>query len=360
MKKNMSLIFWLAALVAALVLVGCDGEAKDEEDDGETFTDVTASYPLATNDTNIATIGQPSNLSAAAKKSDADGTVYITVTSKTDTALSVVSDFTIANGLWGPRREQAPAGSKYADLALDLSAVFTPTNAAKVLSIRSTNHAFRYYKGATNILTDAPKVPLIGDPNIYLPATSTTELPVKWRIYEANTFTADADHNFGIILWSDAPEKVITLEVIEHSAYPATQDKAEAGELLAKIVIDYMGIVFTDAVATVADVTITGTTNSALDGTDVTLTITGDTIKTAIAASADLATWFTNLPAGLTAVAKEAVAASATSVTITVSGTPTKVSSDELAITVPAASLTKGKALTVRQRATAKFAITGT
>jgi hypothetical protein len=124
---------------------------------------------------------------------------------------------TASNGLWGPKREQAPTG-KWADLALDLSTVFT-TNAAKVLSVKSSNHAFRYYKGAPNILATAPTTPTTGDPNIYIPASSDTELPIKWKIYNASTFATDTTHNWGILLWSAAPEKVITLEIFEHVTY---------------------------------------------------------------------------------------------------------------------------------------------
>jgi hypothetical protein len=141
-------------------------------------------------------------------------------------------------GLWGPKREEAPEG-KWADLALDLSTVFTPVNAAKVLSVKSSNHAFRYYKGAPNILEAAPATPTNDDPNIYIPASSDIEWPIKWKIYNTNTFAADATHNWGILLWSAAPQKVITVEIFEHGTYT---DHAADATGVTKIVIDYSGV----------------------------------------------------------------------------------------------------------------------
>ncbi|MDR1230320.1 MAG: hypothetical protein LBK61_02840 [Spirochaetaceae bacterium] len=113
--------------------------------------------------------------------------------------------------------------------------------------------------------------------------------------------------------------------------------------------------------ATVADVTIAGTVDEAIaTAVDVVITLVNDTFKV-IALNADLSGWITNLPAGLTAVAKSAVAAEATTVTIAVGGTPEAVSSAALAITIPAASLTTSDtALTVTANANAKFAVTTT
>ena len=111
------------------------------------------------------------------------------------------------------------------------------------------------------------------------------------------------------------------------------------------------------ASATVENVTIEGTTNEAITGTDVTVTLTNDKFK-AIAADTDVTSWFTNLPTGLTAKIKTAVSDNATTATITVSGTPTANSTAALAITIPADQLvTSTSDLTVTTNASAKFAI---
>ncbi len=109
--------------------------------------------------------------------------------------------------------------------------------------------------------------------------------------------------------------------------------------------------------ATLGNIEISGTKDSAITSKDVVITLANDTVKTQIAADTDLAAWITNLPAGLTAKAKAQVNALATSVTITIAGTPTEVKAAALAITVPSASLTGGADVTATANANAKFAI---
>jgi hypothetical protein len=105
-----------------------------------------------------------------------------------------------------------------------------------------------------------------------------------------------------------------------------------------------------------AAVTVSGTIGTALTAADVAVSIVNDTFV-AIAAEADLASWITNLPDGLTAKAKAAVAAGATAVTITVEGTPTVVSGAALAITIPADKLAGDEAIVVTPNPEAKFSI---
>jgi hypothetical protein len=110
--------------------------------------------------------------------------------------------------------------------------------------------------------------------------------------------------------------------------------------------------------ATIGTVTITGAKDTALTvAAEVTVTVSGDKFK-AIPADTDVAPWITNLPAGLTAKTKTAVAAGATKATIAISGTPTAVSTDALKVTIPAAHLASGAALTAGSNIKAKFAIT--
>ena len=90
---------------------------------------------------------------------------------------------------------------------------------------------------------------------------------------------------------------------------------------------------------------------------DLTLNLTGETFK-AISQGANLASWITNLPAGLTAVAKNAVNAGATSVIIAINGTPTVARSAAMTIVIPFASLTLARQnLVVTTNADAKFTI---
>ena len=86
------------------------------------------------------------------------------------------------------------------------------------------------------------------------------------------------------------------------------------------------------------DVTISGITDAALTEQDVKLTLTGDNFK-AIAKDTDVTSWFQNMPKGLSAKVKADVAAGATEMTITISGTPTEASSAFILIEIPVGTL---------------------
>ena len=119
----------------------------------------------------------------------------------------------------------------------------------------------------------------------------------------------------------------------------------------------WYGLVITSSSAAVGNVTVTGTTGSPITDTDVTITISDDSLV-AISAGTDLSGWFTNLPAGLTAKAAVDVTDGGASVTVTISGTPSETSNAVMAITIPASGMTGGIALPVTSNAGAKFNIT--
>ena len=93
------------------------------------------------------------------------------------------------------------------------------------------------------------------------------------------------------------------------------------------------------ASATMNDVTINGLRGEAMTDTDVKITLTGDTFK-AIAKDADVTTWLKNMPKGLVAKAKADVAAGATEMTITVSGTPEEINREIIWLEIPATAFT--------------------
>lgn len=110
--------------------------------------------------------------------------------------------------------------------------------------------------------------------------------------------------------------------------------------------------------ATLANVTVDGVTGVAITPRDLTITLNqGETIKNTIQQYTNLSSWITNLPAGLTAVAKTQIAAGATSLTLEVSGTPTQISSATILILIPAASLTNNKNISVASNPNAIFGI---
>ena len=105
----------------------------------------------------------------------------------------------------------------------------------------------------------------------------------------------------------------------------------------------------TTPTATVADVTIDGTTGTAIADKDVFITLTNDTFASTLSGS-----WITNLPAGLN---QSVSRTDDTNAKITVSGNPSAVSSDALIIKIPAASLASGSDLDVTGNANAKYNI---
>jgi hypothetical protein len=90
--------------------------------------------------------------------------------------------------------------------------------------------------------------------------------------------------------------------------------------------------------ATIGNVTITGTREEAITPVDVVVTLSGAYFNT-IAADADLSEYVTGLPNGLQVLAKYAVNPGDTSITTTVSGTPTVASSAPIVVALPIAAL---------------------
>lgn len=112
----------------------------------------------------------------------------------------------------------------------------------------------------------------------------------------------------------------------------------------------------TPASALADDVTISGITGAALTEQDIKLTLTGDNFK-AIAKDTDVTSWFKNMPKGLSAKVKADVAAGATEMTITISGTPTEASSALILIEIPVGTLQTATYSLLAKAANMKFDI---
>lgn len=103
--------------------------------------------------------------------------------------------------------------------------------------------------------------------------------------------------------------------------------------------------------ATVDDVTVSGAKDVAL----ATATITVNTnVSISISADADVTSWFTNMPAGLTA---KVSTVGTDSVDIQITGTPTAISSEAMQIKIPASAFGGSEDLEVTSNANAKFDI---
>ena len=113
----------------------------------------------------------------------------------------------------------------------------------------------------------------------------------------------------------------------------------------------------TVATAAIDAVTISGKRGTAIKDTDIKITLTNEAFNE-IAAGTKVTDWI-NLPAGLTAKIKDAVAENATTATITISGTATVACNNvKLQVKIPATSLKGGKELTVSENEKAVFTIT--
>ena len=94
--------------------------------------------------------------------------------------------------------------------------------------------------------------------------------------------------------------------------------------------------------ATTSDVNVEGMKDYAIDESEFTVTLAGDTF-TEIAQNTDVTSWFKNMPLGLVAKIKTKVEAGATSLTIAISGTPQSVETVRAYIEIPEQYLVTGK-----------------
>ena len=93
--------------------------------------------------------------------------------------------------------------------------------------------------------------------------------------------------------------------------------------------------------ATTSDVNVEGMKDYAIDESEFTVTLAGDTFAE-IAQNTDVTSWFKNMPLGLVAKIKTKVEAGATSLTIAISGTPQSVETVRAYIEIPEKHLVTG------------------
>jgi hypothetical protein len=238
-----------------------NGGTLQIDSEGEVIENVSNTYGLNDTDAvgsdNVAVHATSANLNAEAVKTRTVSltTVKVTLTPKESpsTPVTWLDNFNVTgqadNKLWGGKVSGAPAW-QWTDISVKVSDLFSDIS-NEILSVRSTNHAYRYYRGAPNIWAVAPTVPTIGDPNIYIPATDDyTTLPVKWRIYAVNKFASLA--TWGIILGSGVDTKEIVVEIHKHTSIPSGSGTStgtstslpadlatDGGTLIRKLVVDY-------------------------------------------------------------------------------------------------------------------------
>ncbi|MBU5628162.1 S-layer homology domain-containing protein [Oscillibacter sp. MSJ-2] len=90
--------------------------------------------------------------------------------------------------------------------------------------------------------------------------------------------------------------------------------------------------------ATIADASVVGKVNEEINPVNVSITLSGDVFAEDLTAGVDVSSWFTNLPAGLTAKVKDRTNYTKTLV-ITISGTPTATSAAAISVEMPKSAL---------------------
>jgi hypothetical protein len=116
--------------------------------------------------------------------------------------------------------------------------------------------------------------------------------------------------------------------------------------------------VIVEVTASVADITIEGLKTVAINAQQISVTLTNDSFA-AINQGTDLSGWFSVLPAGLSAKAKETVTAGATTLQIEITGIPATVSDEVISLDIPAADLqASGISVVSGVNANARFSLT--
>jgi hypothetical protein len=209
----------------------------------EEFIDVTSpnTYQLAAMDGTISIRGNDSNLTRIVRKSKASETIYINLSG--DLSAVAVADFQQTHPFWKAKAQSAPDGT-WADISLNWGPI-AEAHKTEVLAIKSYCFPYYYYKGASDILSAVPIQPetlLYND--IYIPANADytdpdSEIPVKWRMFNANVYNDDNNPLLGILLWSDDPLKVLRFEVESYQSYAKTATKTAD---IVTFVINYKNV----------------------------------------------------------------------------------------------------------------------
>ena len=147
--------------------------------------------------------------------------------------------------------------------------------------------------------------------------------PNQWKEYEPEKESITLSGSYGMHGFDALT--AIRMERSDGSTYWVHSDKQE---------YLYPRITY----ATIADASVTGKVNEEINPVDVSITLSGDVFAEDLTAGTDVSSWFTNLPAGLTAKVKERTNYTKTLV-ITISGTPTATSAAAISVEMPKSAL---------------------
>ena len=248
------------------------------------------------------------------------------------------------------------SGSKVKTTLIDVGT----TSFIQILDSNVTAATTLSYPAQTTV---SKKLEIAGKSTVYfsskegIPIAPATE-EVLFRLSDGGSITMVSNY-----MYADTPSQEITLGAgtvmetgikVELIANPGTW--VYGFQYKNPAILRFVHSATEPASAIADDVTISGITDAALTEQDIKLTITGDNFK-AIAKDTDVTAWFQNMPKGLSAKVKADVAAGATEMTITISGTPTEASSAFILIEIPVGTLQTATYSLIVQTTNIKFDI---
>lgn len=278
----------------------------------------------------------------------------IKIHSKADVDVSEKISSSFADSSGSPAVEIS--GSKVKTTLIDVGT----TSFIQILDSNVTAATTLTYPAQTTI---SKKLEIVGKSTVYfsseegIPIAPATE-EVLFRLSDGGSITMVSNY-----LYADTPSQEITLGAgtvmetgikVELIANPGTW--VYGFQYKNPAILRFVHSATEPASAIADDVTISGITDAALTEQDIKLTITGDNFK-AIAKDTDVTAWFQNMPKGLSAKVKADVAAGATEMTITISGTPTEASSAFILIEIPVGTLQTATYSLIVQTTNIKFDI---
>ena len=278
----------------------------------------------------------------------------IKIHSKADVEVSEKISSSFADSSGSPAVEIS--GSKVKTTLIDVGTV----SFIKILDSNVTAATTLSYPAQTTV---SKKLEIAGKSTVYfsskegIPIAPATE-EVLFRLSDGGSITMVSNY-----MYADTPSQEITLGAgtvmetgikVELIANPGTW--VYGFQYKNPGILRFVHSATTPASAIADDVTISGITDAVLTEQDIKLTLTGDNFK-AIAKDTDVTAWFKNMPKGLSAKVKADVAAGATEMTITISGTPTEASSAFILIEIPVGTLQTATYSLIVQTTNIKFDI---
>ena len=213
-------------------------------------------------------------------------------------------------------------------------------------------------------IINSKKLEIVGKSTVYFSAEDSTIITpateeVLFRLSDGGSITMASNDYY-----ANEPSLAITLGAgtVMETGIKGVELEAKPGtwvygfQYKNPAILRFVHSATTPASVVADDVTISGITDAVLTEQDIKLTITGDNFK-AIAKDTDVTAWFKNMPKGLSAKVKADVAAGATEMTITISGTPTEASSAFILIEIPVGTLQTATYSLIVQTTNIKFDI---